>query len=683
MKTMQFKATTIRAFWLVILFFFCLIGYSVRLFQIMVLQHEEWKNRSIKNHQSKRVLEMKRGAIYDRNGLDLAISVESYSVYVYKKEVKKLESTATMLASVLPLTKDEILKKLEGIRGYIQIAKKLDRSIAQKVIALNLPGVIVEENYTRVYPQATLASNLIGFCSSDGHGLEGIELKFDKTLRGYPGLAVVENVSYGDTNYTHMRVVKPPLGGHNITLTIDSFIQHIIETEIASAFVKYNPLDITAIAIDPMNGEILGMACMPTYDPNKFYEAPFESYRIRPVTDIFEPGSCMKIFPVALALESGRVKNTTKFFCKGMIELNNRKIKCHGSHQLQSVDDVTANSCNPGMVQISQMIDLHDLYRLYRKLGFGEQTGIELPSEATGIFSPPSKWSAFSAASLCIGQEIAVTGIQLVKAYSAIANGGWLVQPHLVKKIESPNKEISEICELKPIQQVFSAQLAHRLRKMLQKVVDEGTGKLAQLKDYTVGGKTSTAQKPSKTGGYYRDKVVTSFIGMAPINQPRVVLFVALNEPKGDEKTLYGGKIAAPIFAAIMDKVLKYLKVPPDKINLTNGANVSSNASLSIAVPPTMSIDEINAISFLDPKLNTPITLRKNYASTTLELASEPRCLPDVRGYTLRDTIKILSQLNLPVTYKGDGITIAQSPPPGTPIQKCKKVIVWLSAEQF
>jgi len=655
----DFRPRTIRAGYLMVGVSLLLLTYIVRLLQLQVFQFDFWRERSEKNHSTKRILEMKRGGIFDRNGSELALSVETYMVYLYTKEIHSLKDTANVLATVLPLTRDEIISKVGNRKGYIPIYKNLEREQATKLMALNLKGVSLEETFKRVYPQNTLASNLIGFCGADGHGLEGLELSFDKTMRGYPGIAVEEDLSSTEQGVSKMRIVQPPAGGSNIYLTIDSFIQHLLETELSKVMEKYKPIDATSIVMDPYTGEVLGMACLPNYDLNSYADSPFDSHRNRPVVDFFEPGSCMKIFAVGAGLKYKRLNAESRFYCRGYTEMYGRRIKCHGNHALVDLKKAVAESCNSAMIQISQLLDPRELYRTLRELGFGEPTGIELPAESQGILSPPSRWSGLSAPSICIGQEIAVTGIQLVAAYSAIANGGWLVKPKIVRRIVSQKGDIDEEFPVERKRRIFSEKISEELRKYLLGVVEFGTGKLAALPNFTVSGKTSTAQKANPKGGYFSEKVVTSFIGLIPALKPRFVLLVAVNEPKGDERTLYGGKVAAPVFAVIADRILKYAKVPPDK----EPFNLNSSGTLAfdgIADPQTASIafDPLEPLNFVDRK-----QLGKN--STTGR-----RLLPDFRGMTLKQALNLTQQYSFPVQMEGNGIVIEQNPSPGVPINR-------------
>lgn len=662
-----------RAAILLVVFALLLIVFVLRLAHLQIFQHQEWAQRSTRNHVSKRVLEMKRGNIYDRNGVELAISVDTWSVYLFTREIKSIPEAANLLATVLPMTREEIISKVGDRSGYILIYKDLEPNLAMKIQKLNIPGVNLESHYRRYYPQKQLAANLIGFIGAEKKGLEGLELLFDKTLRGYPGLAVQEDISLSDSGPAKMRVITPPMGGSNLHLTIDSFIQHILESELALLTKEYEPIDAMAIAINPQNGEILGMACLPSYDINNFQEATPESRRNRPATDIFEPGSCMKIFAVTSAIENKKVDRGTRFYCRGYGEVNGRRVRCHGAHGLVDLEKAIAESCNSAMVQIAQMVDPGMLYRTYKNFGFGDPTGVEVLSESNGIFKPPSRWSGFSATSLSIGQEMAVTGLQLVQAYAAIANGGTLVRPRLLKRISSPDTDITQEFNKEEVRRVIPADTARWLRRMLMGVVEGGTGSQAQLENYTAGGKTSTAQKANPKGGYFNDKVVVSFIGMAPALDPKIVLFVACNEPKGDERTLYGGKVTAPSFARISDRILKYLKVPPDR-SLTAAAR------------------EQQLLKIQNDRHNEKGKTSNTIASATpVAEVKEARIIdtvksgtvPDLRGKPLRQAMQLINRLELKAVFEGNGIVVGQTPLPGLPLPENKILKIVLSPTPY
>ena len=341
-------------------------------------------------------------------------------------------------------------------------------------------------------------------------------------------------------------------------------------------------------------------------------------------------------------------------------------MKCTGHHGLLDINEAVAKSCNAAMMQLSQLVEPDMIYRMYKRFGLGEPTGIEVLSESNGILRPPSKWTAYSPSSLCIGQELTVTSLQIVQAYCAIANGGNLIKPRLIKSITSADGSFVQNFEPEIIRKVVSPQLSRKLRSMLRGVVDEGGGSRAALEDYTSGGKTSTAQKPDGKGGYSNEKLVTSFIGMAPAMEPKIVVFVALNEPKGNVKTMFGSRLAAPSFANICEKVLKYMKVPPDKNVKKNGEGVSNLVELTKAHGEN--------IENLNDKNSVVI------ASDDSNNGSNKNIVPDLLGKSLKAAMQTVNKIGLKAIYDGDGIVVKQLPPAGKPFPASRILRIKLSS---
>ena len=670
MRKKPLRQRVYRIVFLLIIAIVVLIIFIARLCFLQIFQYERWSQMSTKNHQSKRVLEVKRGNISDRFGNELAISVETYHVYLYTKEIKNLDEVATALSSALSITREEIIKKCKK-SNYALLCKNIDLNLANKIKQLNIPGLRLESHFQRYYPQNTLAANLIGFCGADQEGLEGIEKLYDKTLKGYPGMAIQEDVTLSSNSTgNRIRCISPAMGGSNIMLTIDTYIQHILENELIEIHKKYNPMDSTAIAANPYTGEILGMACYPTYDLNNFSKSNPWNIKNRPATDMFEPGSCIKIIAAATGLENRKVDSGTRFYCKGYGEMKDRKMKCTGQHGFLDINGAVANSCNAAMMQLSQLVEPDMIYRMYKRFGLGEPTGIEVLSESSGILRPPSKWSLFSPSSLCIGQEMTVTALQVVQAYCIIANGGNLIRPRLIKRISSADGEFVQNFEPEVIRKVISAPLARKLRSMLRGVVETGGGKRAAMEDYTCGGKTSTAQKPDGKGGYSNTKLVTSFVGMAPAMEPKIVVFVALNEPKGDTRTMFGSRLAAPSFAVIAEKILKYMKIPPDKDIKQEGAqgvNQLLETTVALGEVGYGQQNELTAQTAGETSLDGPPPAGVNV-------------VPDLSGKSLRGAMQTIKSLGLKAIYDGDGIVVKQMPPPGRPFPVSKILRLKLSA---
>ena len=659
MRKQEINSRTHRAMFLLCAAGFMIFVFFARLVQLQIFQYNLWQQRSNKNHISKRVIDMKRGNIYDCRKTELAISVDTSSLFIYTPEVKSPQEVANNLSSVLPVSRDEILSKITKKQDYVLICKELEPKVVSNIKQLAIPGVKFEKHYHRYYPQKSLAANLIGFTGTDQHGLEGLEKKYETTLCGYPGIGIQEDISISDSEPSQMRVITPPMGGSNIWLTIDSRIQHTLESELQNLADQYKPIDAFSIIMNPYNGDILGMACYPTYNLNEFGSAKQDEIRNRPVIDNFEPGSCMKIFAVASALENGKGDESSRFYCKGYGEIPGRKIRCHGAHGLMSFDQAIAESCNGALTEISKILEPSMLYRTLKNAGFGDPTGVDVLSEGQGSLAPPSKWSAFSLSSLVMGHEMSVTGVQLVQAYSAIANGGLLIKPRLVKEITSSDDGMVEEVKTQVVRQIFSPELAKKLRRMLMGVVEKGTGRLAKLEDYTVGGKTSTAQKIDPNGTYSKTRVVCNFIGMVPAMDPKFVLLVVVNEPtKGNPKDISGGKVAAAPFARIADRVCKYMKIAPDR----PGNAFLNNASKS--------------------KLNALVSnLSSNEYNAEVASGTSQGIVPNLIGKSLKNAIKIVGSNNLKAIYDGNGVVVSQFPKAGSPIPSRRLIKVVLSPD--
>lgn len=666
MKKRPLQNRILRSLFLFSLLIGIFVIFSARLFQLQVIQYDQWSQRSQRNHVRKRTLDIKRGTIFDRNGVELAISVDTYNVFLFTREVRSLPDAVNALASVLPVSRDEITEIVEGRSGYLPIYRNLEPTLAMKLQQMRIPGVNLESSYRRFYPQNNLAAHIIGFTSGDRRGIEGIEWLYEESLRGYPGLAVIEDASVTDSEGSQMRVIRPPMGGSNIYLTIDSFIQHTIETELNNIMQTLSPVDASAIAIDPHTGEILGMACVPNFNLNEYNTAQAIQRSNRPVIHTFEPGSSMKIFGIAGALTKSAIDHGTRFYCRGHTVINGRRMRCTRSHGLIDINQALAQSCNVAMVNITQLIDNAQLYRTYRNFGFGQPTGIDLPGEVSGTLRPPSRWSSFSASSLAIGQEISVSLLQIARAYSAIANGGNLVKPQIIRKITTSDHDTSHKMEPEIITRAISAPLARWLRSMLMGAVEFGTGTRAALDDYTVGGKTSTAQKPNPEGGYHDDQVVVSFAGMAPALDPRVVLVVTINAPKGDSNTLYGGRLAAPSFARIMNRILKHMNVPPDKRSFLT----AQQKQLLLKHRLQTSVPQILPADAETPKV-----------ASESKLKADQNTVPDLKGKTIRSAMIYLQERKLQGVMEGNGVVVSQTPPAGHPIPEDRTLILSFSSK--
>ena len=503
-------------------------------------------------------LEAPRGTIYDRDGEVLAMSRDTATVYANPKQIKDAAGAATKLAPHLGIPEEELVAKLTGDSGFRYLARKIDTQTGAEVKELGIAGVGVLSESKRVYPKGPLAPQLLGLVGGDDDvGLAGIEFQYQKSLAGTPGeLKTVSDLS-GDRLATDS--LKEAVPGQNITLTIDAQIQYETERVLTNVVQQFQDKKACAVVLDPTNGEILAMANTPVFDANDFASNTIAEAdrRNMAITDQYEPGSTFKMVVVAAALEANLVNPDTMFHLKPTITVYDREV--HEAHEDvppirdYTVTQILAKSSNVGAVTLGLQVGKQRLVDMIRKFGFTQKVGIDFPGEAAGQMLAPEKWSGTTIANVPIGQGVAVTPLQLVTAYAAIANNGVMVEPHLVKDQGQPWTK-----------QVVSEKTAEQLRQMLLVTVEDGTGKLARVKGYEVAGKTGTAQKVNPAGGYFSDHVVASFVGMVPANDPKLVILVTVDDPVTAQ---FGSSVAAPAFSQIADFALRRLGIPPSSLN--------------------------------------------------------------------------------------------------------------------
>jgi len=556
----------------------CLYGFlGFRLFQIQVQGSDQFRSANMKATKLLRP----RGFIFDRNGNKFAVSLPVLSLYADPHIVEKPAEVAERLASLLHMDWHKLAAKLTSKRRFVWLARKLDRSVAERVRALSVPGLGFRQEYQRFYPKGTLAANVLGFVGMDGKGLEGLEYQHDDILASRPGekLALVGltgiEIPNGDV------VVREPEGGANITLTIDEVIQHLCEREIEEIFANWQPKSCFIFVVEPFSGEVLACAVRPTFDPNIFSTYPKWSYKNRAITDMYEPGSVFKIVTAAAGLEDMRVQPETTFHCPGFIKLYGISIGCTSRHGDVTLRQAIEKSCNTAMAKVGLLLGPESLYYYIRKFGFGEETGIDLPGEIEGLVRLPKKWSGLSPAAISMGQEIGVTGIQMVQAVSTIANGGNLMVPHIIRRIETHDGQ-RIISQNEPIvcRRVVREKVAVELASMMERVVVQGTGRRGRLDLYTAAGKTGTSQK---LGRGSEGKKVVSFAGFIPVHQPSATIYIVVNEPKGDKPS--GGKVCAPVFRRLAGKIMLYLEVRPDRNDDTADANAAAPPAVASPLP--------------------------------------------------------------------------------------------------
>ncbi|WP_257350558.1 stage V sporulation protein D [Pseudalkalibacillus decolorationis] len=514
--------------------------------------------------------EPKRGEIFDRNGIPIAKNISAPTVYVVPRQVKNPAKTAEKLAAALNLNEKEVYKSITKKKSIVNIypgGRKISNEKANEIRSYDLPGVFVAEDSKRHYPFGSYLSHVLGFVGIDNQGLTGLELQYDDKLNGEQG-----HVSFfSDTRGNRMPGLsdeyEPPLDGLDLQLTIDAKVQSIIERELDNAVATYNPDGAIAIAMDPNTGEVLGMASRPDFNPENYRDVPQEVYnQNKPVWSTYEPGSTFKIITLAAALEENKVNlQKDTFYDPGYIEVAGKKLRCwkKGGHGSETFLEVVQNSCNPGFVVLGQRLGKESLFSYIKDFGFGKKTGIDLQGEGTGILFNLKNVGPLELATTAFGQGVSVTPIQQVTAVAAAVNGGYLYTPYVAKEWVDPRTG-ETVSRTSPDmrRQVISEETSKTVRHALESVVAKGTGKGAFVEGYRVGGKTGTAQK-AVDGKYLKDNYIVSFIGFAPADNPQIVVYVAVDNPKNTLQ--FGGVVAAPIVGAIIEDSLMAMDVPKRK----------------------------------------------------------------------------------------------------------------------
>ena len=544
----------IKLFFLLLIIIFLVIIFKV--FYIQVFKYDKLKKLATDLWSRELPIEGNRGNIYDRNLTLLAGNLTTTSLVLIPNQIKEKERAVKELSKILNVTEDEMKKhvyKRTSIERVHPEGRKLSFEVADKISELNIEGVYLVKEAKRDYPYDTSLSHVLGYVGIDNQGLSGLELKYDKYLTGKSGS--IKYFSDAKGNKLNLNeIYEQPTDGMNLMLTINNEIQTSIERELDNAVSKYNPEHAIAIAMDPNTGEILGMSSRPNFDPNNYKNYSVEEInRNLPIWMNYEPGSTFKIITLAASLEEDTIdlyKDT--FYDGGSIRVENAKIKCWKTkgHGAETFLQVVENSCNPGFVVMGQKLGKERLFKYIRNFGFGEKTGIDLNGEATGILFSLDKVGPVELATTAFGQGVSVTPIQQITAVSAAINGGKLYKPYIVKSILEPEtNSVVKTYNKELVRKVISKQTSKEVREALESVVTNGTGRNAFIDGYRVGGKTGTAQKV-ENGVYLSGNYIVSFIGFMPANNPKVVVYVALDNPKGVIQ--YGGTVAAPIARSIL-----------------------------------------------------------------------------------------------------------------------------------
>ncbi|MEA2014465.1 MAG: penicillin-binding transpeptidase domain-containing protein [Thermodesulfobacteriota bacterium] len=645
-KWLRFRVASI-----LILFLVLYVALASRALQLQIVSGETLKALADGQHKKSLTLNPERRFIFDRNGQKLAATLMADSVYVDPSNVEEQGKVSSKLSSILGVKRQQIAGALVSKGRFRWIARQVSPIKARRIRALKLKGVHLIEEPRRFYPHREMACHLLGFAGLDSTGLEGLEAKYDKYLKGVPKEVVWGRDANGQEIYLSDNAVgMADDESCSLFLTIDSKIQYIVESQLKKAFEDTGARAGNVIVMDPRTGEVLAMASEPQFNPNDFSLYLAEVRKNRPVIDCFDPGSVFKPFVAAAVIEEGLVTETDMFDCEnGSYAVGNRVIHDAQDEKFNklSLSEILKYSSNIGAVKVAQRLGREKLYHYITTFGFGSKTGIDLPGESSGLLRDPKDWADIDFATIAFGQGVSVTSIQLVTAMSAIANDGVLMKPHVVQCMVDKKGRVVKKFEPVAVRRAISPETSHKITSILTNVVEGegGTGENARIVNLSVAGKTGTSQKfDFDMGNYSAEKVQVSFIGFFPAEDPQMVILVVLDEPKIHR---WGGSAAAPVFRKISEQILRCSNKSMELRDVTAG-----NEGATIIQAST----------------ETEIISRNN--------EWDKSTIPDFQSMSIREVLRISQSRGIDVRIAGSGWAVSQNPIPGARIEENKPCYV-------
>lgn len=608
-------------------FFAGFAALGVRIWQLQLVS--DLRVERLQESQAGRqiTLSSQRGSIYDAKGRELAVSLKVPSIFADPKTAALSRKAAQKLSFLLGIPLNPIERKIRNSnRHFVWLKRQVDPVVGKRVEELGLPGIGVTMEWTRLYPAREMGAQVVGVVGTDGEGLEGVERFYDAFLRSRPLTIRVSRDRKGRPIYTGDAVLREPERGASLHLTLDTRIQHLVENELFQTARASGSKVAMGVVIDPMDGRILAMASYPPVNPNRLdHTAPGE-WRNRSVEEVFEPGSTFKVFTLAAALEAGTLRPKQIFNCrKGSLVVSGKVIRNTHDHAWLDPEGVMKFSNNIGAARIGLALGRDRFAQTIARLGFGRRTGIDFPGEERGLLLKPENWRALETANVSFGQGISVTAVQLVAALASVANGGFSVHPRIVERAVMANGQDVEFSRRYEPTRILSPETVRLLHRWMEAVTEQGgTGAAAAMPEYTVAGKTGTAQVVDPATKTYSDKLVTSsFMGYSPASDPRLAAIFVFREPRRAD---YGGTLAAPVFRRVISAALAYLSIPPDK--------------------PA-------------GKGTSPVLQAETSENTELK-KGELGPFPDFRGLTIREVLKRAQELSLSVSVVGSGVAVRQ-----------------------
>jgi cell division protein FtsI (penicillin-binding protein 3) len=644
-----------------------MLAVGARLVQLQVSRHDELAARARNQQLSSIETAPTRGQVLDRQGRELARSLDTESFYADPSEVTNVNDTAKRIASITGQDTTELTQKLneakDSNKKFFWIVRRVDLERASKLDAMELSGVYSRKEPKRFYPNDSLAAHVLGFVGTDEIGLSGVEQYYNEKIRGEGGKVYLE-VDRDRRAFESYEVQPHP--GQTVVLTIDQVIQYRTEQALSAAVERAHAKSGTAIVMDPRTGEILALANAPTFDPNQPGANPPETRTNGALQSIYEPGSTFKIVAYSAAIEKGLVKPEDKIDCQmGSITVAGRLIHDGHPYGVLTIADALAKSSNVGAIKLGVMVGNESMYDFMKRLGFGSRTGIDLAGESPGILRTLNRWQPSSIGSLAIGQEVGVTPLQMAAAYSVLANNGNWIKPHIVRELRNPDGSVTFQAKVES-RPALKPETTAALRTMMEGVTLRGTAKKAQLEGYTAAGKTGTAQKiDPKTHAYSSTKFIGSFVGFAPVSNPAVVIIVVIDEPLG---AYHGGDVAAPVFREIAEQILPEMNVTPDTEIKSAPALIAqvSKPSPQQVKEEQMQTEQRQATL---PRVVAARSFSGQASEVVFTVASKRGALmPDLHGQSVRDVARMCAQLGLRLEARGEGFATQQNPAPGSEI---------------
>ncbi len=652
-----------------------------RLSYLQLLRHTHYVTLALRQQRRTIEVDPKRGTISDRNMRPLAMSVPVESAFASPTEMKDVAMAARLLSGALQLPQSAIREKLESGNTFVWIKRKMAPEEEIAVRSLNLRGIYFQEEYKRFYPKMNMAAHVVGFVDVDEHGLGGMEYEYDNVIRGKgEKIAVMADGRQQKFDGEEAQQER----GASVVLTLDEKIQYIAERELTAAIQKVHAPAGSVIVQDPNTGAILALANWPKYDPNTATSAAAEARMDRAVSAIYEPGSTFKLVTLAAAFDQNLIRPEDAFNCEnGSIMLAGHRIHDHKPYGDLTVAEILANSSDVGAIKIALKLGPPKFNEYIHRFGFGSPTGVDLPGESRGLVQRLEHWGSFSIGSISMGQEIGVTPLQMVNAVSAVANGGLLYKPHVVEAMRRGEQTLPLEGPSAPAEprRVIRPETAATMRRLMEGVILNGTGKAARLDGWTAGGKTGTAQKiDPATGRYSRTKVIASFTGFAPINNPAVTILVSIDSPEGWPHD--GASVSAPVFKRIAEEVLAYLDVPRDvplNPRLVQTAYRQNRESDAGAMEDDTPTDFSAQMETPEPAAKAAGANPAQPQTPNVTVAMDEGgdiAVPDFKGKTMREVADACMRLGLKPVLVGSSLAIQQTPAAGSKVRRGAKVTV-------